>query len=342
MAGASPLVGWAQRCPAAGRRAVAAAQLKPWSLWSRAFAGASSAQQAPRHGRPTPQHLAAPRRRVAVRRDHEPGEFQSCLEALQGSWGDDSGVTIEVSGSKAHFGDGSGPWTFEEAEGALVLRGARLVGTAAAPIWQLPTGAVRRWARAEPPGVGDRTWADLFLRYKEDRLQLRWELQAALAARDFDKFSTLRAAWEEGGVSSRAAPPGPSTAAGRAALATGRFLVPGVCFRHRKFQYRGVILGCEPWCVAPAAWRAQMGVPQLPRGEAQPFYHCLVDERDRSGGQVTFFAEDNVEPCNFSFPITSEVADALLLRCDELGGYLPGKALQDALQRQLAGGGFLL
>merc|ERR1712083_867876 len=103
--------------------------------------------------------------------------------------------------------------------------------------------------------------------------------------------------------------------------------VIGACLVHRKFRYRGIILACEPWCTAPTAWRAQMGVASLARGESQPFYHCLVDERDRPGGQVTFVAEENVELSEVAFPVQSRASDVLFVRCEALGGYLPNATL---------------
>ena len=37
-----------------------------------------------------------------------------------------------------------------------------------------------------------------------------------------------------------------------------------------------------------------MRVDDLARGRHQPFYHVLVDARDREGNQVTYVAEDNI------------------------------------------------
>mmetsp|Transcript_149899 Transcript_149899/g.481609 ORF Transcript_149899/g.481609 Transcript_149899/m.481609 type:complete len:365 (+) Transcript_149899:1051-2145(+) len=265
-----------------------------------------------------------------------PLEFEGSLEALQGEWGDDIGSKIEISGAEARFSDGSGPWRFEDDGGSLALRGARLVGSATAPVWKFPTGVERRWARAAPPGTGDRSWAATFLKYKEDRLQLRRDLKAAFDAQDFEGVVSLKSAWEDGSTLSGPAPP-------QRALVDGRALVSGTCFRHRKFGYRAVLVASEPWCSAPADWRARTGVPQLPRGEAQPFHHCLVDDRDRPGGQITFVAEENVEPCSLVYPIESSLVDFLVERCDVLGCYIPSQMLEAVLERQRSSGkGFSL
>merc|ERR1712218_492350 len=127
--------------------------------------------------------------------------------------------------------------------------------------------------------VGSRNWSRLFWRFKASRVEQRRAIQAALEAHDFDRAMQLRAAWEADAIA-----PG-ETEEEQITLAAGACIVPGVCFRHRQLNYRGIILGSEPWCRAPAHGLAQMCVAQLPKGEAQPFYHCLVDERDHEGGQ---------------------------------------------------------
>ena len=69
----------------------------------------------------------------------------------------------------------------------------------------------------------------------------------------------------------------------------------GQVLTHRVYGYRGVIIGYDPVCMMPSDWIAQMGVDKLDRGRAQPFYHVLVDTRDRPDEQVTYVAEENVE-----------------------------------------------
>lgn len=262
---------------------------------------------------------------------------QTRINALQGDWGDDIGLTIKISGRTAQFSDGTPQWTIEEADdGILVLRGARFVGTVEAPVWEFPTGLQRHWARVTAAGSGDVAWARAFLRFKAERLELRRRLQSALSTLDLEKAATLKAAWEH----SSATPVG-LTEEQSLALLNGQRLVSGMCFRHKKFDYRGIILGHDPWCTYPASWRAKW-LPDRPRGEVQAFYHCLVDERDRPGNHSRYVAEENIELCDLVFPIEAPLADALLVRCDEIGGYLPGARLEAALHRQQGGARFAL
>lgn len=65
----------------------------------------------------------------------------------------------------------------------------------------------------------------------------------------------------------------------------------GAVVTHRRFGYRGVVAGADPTCLASPAWMAAMRVDALSQGRFQPFYHVLVDERDRPGGVTTYVAE---------------------------------------------------
>lgn len=69
----------------------------------------------------------------------------------------------------------------------------------------------------------------------------------------------------------------------------------GQVFRHRKYGYRGVVIAYDPVCRASPQWVAATGAASLPSGTDQPFYHCLVDIRDRPEAQVSYVAEDNIE-----------------------------------------------
>ena len=70
--------------------------------------------------------------------------------------------------------------------------------------------------------------------------------------------------------------------------------VAGSVLKHRKFGYRGVVIGMDPTCAQPEPWIEQMGVDLLPRGRYQPWYHVLVDVRDRAGGQHCYVCHDNI------------------------------------------------
>ncbi|EFN56754.1 hypothetical protein CHLNCDRAFT_144212 [Chlorella variabilis] len=72
--------------------------------------------------------------------------------------------------------------------------------------------------------------------------------------------------------------------------------VVGQVIRHRRYQYRGVIIGWDPECRASEEWVQQMGVDRLPGGRRQPFYHVLPDPEDRPGQAQTYVAQENVQP----------------------------------------------
>lgn len=69
----------------------------------------------------------------------------------------------------------------------------------------------------------------------------------------------------------------------------------GQVFRHRTYGYKAVIIGWDTCCKASPEWVASTGTARLPRGTQQPFYHCLVDIRDRPEAQVSYVAQDNID-----------------------------------------------
>mmetsp|Transcript_24652 Transcript_24652/g.63169 ORF Transcript_24652/g.63169 Transcript_24652/m.63169 type:complete len:361 (-) Transcript_24652:779-1861(-) len=259
------------------------------------------------------------------------------LDDIQGDWEDDVGNAIRVTGDQARFSGGSGSWAIQsrEEDGVLQLRGAELVGSdlGSEPRWRFPNGVERTWARPRPvfSAADGSAWSASFHAYKATRLQLRRRLWSSVASEDFGAAAELQQSWQSG------APFPEGCAAEEAArLAAGRWLVPGVPCLHRRYGYRCVVIGCEPWCRAPTSWRQMMGVATLPRGETQPFYHCIVDERDRPGSQVTFVGEENLDPNGAAFPLESRLVGPLLVQCDELRGYLPSPRLEAVLRDQTA------
>jgi hemimethylated DNA binding protein len=68
----------------------------------------------------------------------------------------------------------------------------------------------------------------------------------------------------------------------------------GQVVRHRKYNYRGVVVGFDAQCQAPDTWRKRMGVDKLKRRHRQPFYHLLVDRRDDPRRYRTYCAEENI------------------------------------------------
>lgn len=69
----------------------------------------------------------------------------------------------------------------------------------------------------------------------------------------------------------------------------------GQLIRHRRYAYRGVIVGWDTECRASEEWVEQMGVARLAGGRAQPFYHVLPDPADRPGQVQTYVAQENIE-----------------------------------------------
>eukprot|EP00298_Acanthocystis_sp_HF-20_P029095 c796_g1_i1.p1 GENE.c796_g1_i1~~c796_g1_i1.p1 ORF type:complete len:419 (+),score=159.50 c796_g1_i1:29-1285(+) len=76
----------------------------------------------------------------------------------------------------------------------------------------------------------------------------------------------------------------------------------GQTFRHLEHKYRGVIVAHDPVCLQTESWIKQMSVDKLRFGRNQPFYHALVDERDRPGSQVTYVAQEHIKIETFTDP----------------------------------------
>ncbi|WPT15159.1 F-box only protein 21 [Picochlorum sp. SENEW3] len=83
----------------------------------------------------------------------------------------------------------------------------------------------------------------------------------------------------------------------------------GNVIEHKRYGYRGIIMGYTATCEASRSWVSMMNVAALERGLNQPFYHVLVDSRDRPGGQTTYVAEENImiRPwCEISHPLVDK------------------------------------
>ncbi|KAF2278336.1 YccV-like-domain-containing protein [Westerdykella ornata] len=65
----------------------------------------------------------------------------------------------------------------------------------------------------------------------------------------------------------------------------------GQLFRHKRYDYEGVVTGWDPACNAGEDWIQHMGVDRLQGGRNQSFYHVLVDDKT-----VRYVAEENIEP----------------------------------------------
>lgn len=131
-------------------------------------------------------------------------------------------------------------------------------------------------------------------------------------------------------------------------LMTGRGMSPGVVFRHRVSGVRGVIVCAEPWYNAPLARRLD-GKGGSVDMKLQPFYHCLIDERDSlenggamvvegdESGSAAFLRESEIELDPSSYPLVNGLIPRLFVHCEELQGYLPSPLLQEAMYRHREG-----
>jgi len=68
----------------------------------------------------------------------------------------------------------------------------------------------------------------------------------------------------------------------------------GQCVIHKRFNYRGVIIGFDRAYAEINAWARSMNSGNLKYGQRQPFYHVLPDTRDRPGAQVVYVAQENL------------------------------------------------
>jgi hemimethylated DNA binding protein len=57
----------------------------------------------------------------------------------------------------------------------------------------------------------------------------------------------------------------------------------GQVVKHKRYGYRGVLVGWDKVCSAPKEWQEAMRIDQLQDKDGQAFYHTLVDTRDRNG-----------------------------------------------------------
>lgn len=70
----------------------------------------------------------------------------------------------------------------------------------------------------------------------------------------------------------------------------------GQCVKHTGYGYDGVVVGWDHECRQSDDWPGWKFVDGLPKGRHQPFYHVLVDQRDRDrpGKQMAYVAQENI------------------------------------------------
>lgn len=264
------------------------------------------------------------------------------LQALQGHWEDLAmGFVVDIDGDEANFNDGTGIWKAEVGNCGLTLRGAPLLGGLPdLASWQRPDGRDMIWQRLDPEIVNEVQFHQQFLNYKWARMTLMRRIATAAAEQDWEVAGALLMLWKQGwGIKETA------TLEQELRLRAGCFLVPGACVVHRRFGYRAVVLGCEPWVRAPLASRLSSQEREASGTRMyrlQPLYCVLVDDRDIAGGGALFVPERDLEPSKDAFPIQSCHKDRFLEEHETIQAYLPGMALKQAVRRQHLGLPFTL
>lgn len=112
----------------------------------------------------------------------------------------------------------------------------------------------------------------------------------------------------------------------------------GNVIEHKRYGYRGVIMGYTATCEASPSWVSMMNVGALERGPDQPFYHVLVDSRDRPGGQTTYVAEENImiRPwCEISHPLINKYFISTTEGEDRTPEYKPSAELRGIFLKDL-------
>jgi len=114
----------------------------------------------------------------------------------------------------------------------------------------------------------------------------------------------------------------------------------GQVVRHKRFGYRGVVIGWDPACYQTFDWilvmhglqKNRLQDPQIFLDiQDKPHYHVLVDKRYRPNNQITYCMQDNLKPCDES---EIEVKHALVdhyFKAQDLENskqYTPQEALQ--------------
>ncbi len=100
----------------------------------------------------------------------------------------------------------------------------------------------------------------------------------------------------------------------------GRSFEPGRLVRHRRYGYRGVVVGADKSCQAPDVWYLNN---KTQPDRDQPWYHVFVHA---SGGSTTYAAHASLEADPSADPVDhpliehffSEFSDGRYVRNDEL------------------------
>ena len=106
----------------------------------------------------------------------------------------------------------------------------------------------------------------------------------------------------------------------------------GQCMTHKKYKYRGVVVGWDAQCKQNDEWCEKNLVDTLEHGRNQPFYHVLADTRDRPGPpQMTYVAQECmvcIDPQLIKHPHFGETTFTGQID-EERGTWVPNQALRE-------------
>lgn len=68
----------------------------------------------------------------------------------------------------------------------------------------------------------------------------------------------------------------------------------GQVVKHKRWGYRGIIIGWDEVAKAPESWLKSMHPEDKPHWRTMPNYAILVDTRDRLSPQITYVPQDNL------------------------------------------------
>jgi heat shock protein HspQ len=96
----------------------------------------------------------------------------------------------------------------------------------------------------------------------------------------------------------------------------------GQLVHHKRYDYRGVIVGFDPTCQAGDAWYdlQTKGKPYRPTKD-QPWYHVLVDRAQHT----TYVAQQNLEPSDDLSAVEHTAVD------ETFGTFLGGRYYKEHL-----------
>jgi heat shock protein HspQ len=89
----------------------------------------------------------------------------------------------------------------------------------------------------------------------------------------------------------------------------------GALVRHRRFNYRGIIVDVDPRFQATQEWYETVALSRPPKNK--PWYHVLVDDATHS----TYVAERNLQADENTDPITHPMLSLLFFRGED-GRYI--------------------